>query len=155
MMFIDDNGYIEYNIKDHSIIDIWITERRNMDEIKLIKDIVASPNADTLSNRLMNAKVELNATRNFLNDAGNFRTDDYDMGLSCEVILSKYIEYLQYKVKMLEKMHTKLQNNKYIKRDELPEELTTIPKKKKPNTKKEVSCSIPYTSSDNADMLLL
>ena len=125
-----------------------------MDEIKLIKDIVASPNADTLSNRLMNAKVELNATRNFLNDAGNFRTDDYDMGLSCEVILSKYIEYLQYKVKMLEKMHTKLQNNKYIKRDELPE-LTTVSKKKKPNTKKEVSYSIPYTSSDNADMLLL
>lgn len=126
-----------------------------MDEIKLIKDIVASPNADTLSNRLMNAKVELSKTRNFLNDAGNFRTDDYDMGLSCEVILSKYIEYLQYKVEMLEKMHTKLQNNKYIKRDELLEELTTIPKKKKPNTKKEVSYSIPYTSSDNADMLLL
>ena len=126
-----------------------------MDEIKLIKDIVASPNVDTLSNRLMNAKVELNVTRNFLNDAGNFRTDDYDMGLSCEVILSKYIEYLQYKVKMLEKMHTKLQNNKYIKRDELLEELTTIPKKKKPNTKKEVSCSILYASSDNVDMLLL
>ena len=126
-----------------------------MDEIKLIKDIVASPNADTLSNRLMNAKVELNVTRNFLNDAGNFRTDDYDMGLSCEVILSKYIEYLQYKVKMLEKMNTKLQNNKYIKRDELIEELTTIPKKKKPDAKKEVSCSIPYTSSDNVDMLLL
>ena len=126
-----------------------------MDEIKLIKDIVASPNADTLSNRLMNAKVELSKTRNFLNDAGNFRTYDYDMGLSCEVILSKYIEYLQYKVEMLEKMHTKLQNNKYIKQDELLEELTTIPKKKKPNTKKEVSYSIPYTSSDNADMLLL
>lgn len=126
-----------------------------MDEIKLIKDIVASPNADTLSNRLMNAKVELNVTRNFLNDAGNFRTDDYDMGLSCEVILSKYIEYLQYKVKMLEKMNIKLQNNKYIKRDELIEELTTIPKKKKPDAKKEVSCSIPYTSSDNVDMLLL
>lgn len=126
-----------------------------MDEIKLIKDIVASPNADTLSNRLMNAKEELNVTRNFLNDAGNFRTYDYDMGLSCEVILSKYIEYLQYKVKMLEKMNTKLQNNKYIKPDELLEELTTIPKKKKPNTKKEVSCSIPYTSSDNVDMLLL
>ena len=129
-----------------------------MDEIKLIKDIVASPNADTLSNRLMNAKVELSKTRNFLNDAGNFRTDDYDMGLSCEVILSKYIEYLQYKVKMLEKMHTKLQNNRYTKQDELLEELTTVPrklKKNKPDTKKEVSCSIPYTSSDNVDMLLL
>ena len=126
-----------------------------MDEIKLIKDIVASPNDDTLSNRLMNAKVELNVTRNFLNDAGNFRTDDYDMGLSCEVIISKYIEYLQYKVKMLEKIHTKLQNNKYIKRDELPE-LTTVPKKKnKSDIKKEVSYSIPYTSSDNVDMLLL
>ena len=123
-----------------------------MDEIKLIKDIVASPNADTLSNRLMNAKVELSKTRNFLNDAGNFRTDDYDMGLSCEVILSKYIEYLQYKVKMLEKIHTKLQNNKYIKRDELPE-LTTVHKKS--DAKKEVSYSIPYTSSDNADMLLM
>lgn len=126
-----------------------------MQEIKLIKDIIASPNADTLSYRLMNAKVELDITRKFLNDAGNFRTDDYDMGLSCEVILSKYIEYLQYKIKMLEKIHTKLQNNKYIKRDELPE-LTTVPKKKnKSDIKKEVSYSIPYTSSDNADMLLL
>ena len=126
-----------------------------MQEIKLIKDIIASPNADTLSYRLMNAKVELDITRKFLNDAGNFRTDDYDMSLSCEVILSKYIEYLQYKVKMLEKMHTKLQNNKYIKRDELPE-LTTVPKKKnKSDINKEVSYSIPYTSSDNADMLLL
>ena len=125
-----------------------------MEEIKLIKDIVASPNADTLSNRLMNAKVELNATRNFLNDAGNFRTDDYDMGLSCEVIIRKYIEYLQYKVKMLEKINTKLQNNKYIKRDEEPE-LTIVSKKKKPDTKKEVSCSILYASSDNVDMLLL
>ena len=126
-----------------------------MQEIKLIKDIIASPNADTLSYRLMNAKVELDITRKFLNDAGNFRTDDYDMGLSCEVIISKYIEYLQYKIKMLEKMNTKLQNNKYIKRDELPE-LTTVPKKKnKSDINKEVSYSIPYTSSDNADMLLL
>ena len=126
-----------------------------MQEIKLIKDIIASPNADTLSYRLMNAKVELDITRKFLNDAGNFRTDDYDMGLSCEVILSKYIEYLQYKIKILEKMNTKLQNNKYIKRDELPE-LTTVPKKKnKSDIKKEVSYSIPYTSSDNVDMLLL
>ena len=123
-----------------------------MQEIKLIKDIIASPNTDTLSYRLMNAKVELDITRKFLNDAGNFRTDDYDMGLSCEVIISKYIEYLQYKIKMLEKMNTKLQNNKYIKRDELPE-LTTVPKKA--DTKKEVSYSIPYTSSDNVDMLLL
>ena len=125
-----------------------------MEEIKLIKDIIASPNADTLSYRLMNAKVELNITRKFLNDAGNFRTDDYDMGLSCEVILSKYIEYLQYKVKMLEKMNTKLQNNKYIKRDELPD-LTIVPNKRKLNIKKEISYSIPYTSSDNSDMLLL
>ena len=125
-----------------------------MEEIKLIKDIVASPTADTISNRLMNARVELDVTRNFLNNTGNFCTDDYDMGLSCKMILSKHIEYLQYKIEMLEKMHTKLQNNKYIKRDEAPE-LTTVPKKKKPNTKKEVSCSIPYTSSDNSDMLLL
>ena len=123
-----------------------------MQEIKLIKDIIASPNADTLSYRLMNAKVELDITRKFLNDAGNFRTDDYDMGLSCEVIISKYIEYLQYKIKMLEKMNTKLQNNKYIKRDELPE-LTTVHKKS--DAKKEVSYFIPYTSSDNVDMLLL
>ena len=128
-----------------------------MDEIKLIKDIVASPNADTISNRLMNAKVELDVTRNFLNNASNFCTDDYDMGLSCKMILSNHIEYLQYKVEMLEKMYSKLRNNRYTntKQDELLEELTTIPKKKKPNTKKEVSCSIPYTSSDNVDMLLL
>ena len=126
-----------------------------MDEIKLIKDIVASPNADTISNRLMNAKVELDVTRNFLNNASNFCTDDYDMGLSCKMILSKHIEYLQYKVEMLEKMYSKLRNNRYTntKQDELLEELTTVPKK--PNAKKEVSCSIAYTSSDNVDMLLL
>ena len=123
-----------------------------MEEIKLIKDIVASPNADTISNRLMNAKVELDVTRNFLNNASNFCTDDYDMGLSCKMILSNHIEYLQYKVEMLEKMYSKLRNNRYTntKQDELLKELTT-----KPDTKKEVSCSIPYTSSDNVDMLLL
>ena len=125
-----------------------------MEEIELIKDIVASPTADTISNRLMNAKVELDVTRNFLNNTGNFCTDDYDMGLSCKMILSKHIEYLQYKVEMLEKMYSKLRNNRYTntKQDELLEELTTVPKK--PNAKK-VSCSIPYTSSDNVDMLLL
>ena len=124
-----------------------------MEEIKLIKDIVASPNADTISNRLMNARVELDVTRNFLSNAGNFCTDDYNMGLSCKMILSKHIEYLQYKIELLERMHSKLQNNRYTKQDELLKELTTVPKK--PNAKKEVSCSIPYTSSDNVDMLLL
>ena len=131
-----------------------------MEEIKLIKDIVASPNADTISNRLMNAKVELDVTRNFLNNASNFCTDDYDMGLSCKMILSKHIEYLQYKVEMLEKMYSKLRNNRYTntKQDELLEELTTVPrklKKNKPDTKNEVSYSIPYASSYNVDMLLL
>ena len=126
-----------------------------MEEIELIKDIVASPTADTISNRLMNAKVELDVTRNFLNNASNFCTDDYDMGLSCKMILSKHIEYLQYKVEMLEKMYSKLRNNRYTntKQDELLEDLTTLPKK--PNVKKEVSFSIPYTSSDSVDMLLL
>lgn len=125
-----------------------------MEEIKLIKDIkdiVASPTADTLSNKLMNAKVELNKTRDFLSDASNFCTDDYDMGLSCKMILRKHIEYLQYKIEMLEKMHKKLQNNKYIKQDEALE-LTTVPKK--PDAKKEVLCSMLYTSSDNVDMLI-
>ena len=126
-----------------------------MEEIKLIKDIVASPTADTISNRLMNAKVELDVTRNFLNNASNFCTDDYDMGLSCKMILSKHIEYLQYKIELLEKMYSKLRNNRYTntKQDELLEELTTVPKKH--DAKKEVSCSIPYTSSDSVDMLLL
>ena len=122
-----------------------------MDEIKLIKDIVAAPNADTLSNKLMNAQVELNVTRNFLSDASNFCTDDYDIGVACKMILRKNIEYLQYKVELLKTMHTKLQNNKYIKRDEAPE-LTTVPKKE--DTKKEVPYSVPYASSDNVDMLI-
>ena len=122
-----------------------------MDEIKLIKDIVASPNADTLSNRLMNAQVELNVTRNFLSDATNCCTDDYDIGVACRMILRKHIEYLQYKVELLKTMHTKLQNNKYIKRDEATE-LTTVPKKS--DAKKEVSYSVLYTSSDNVDMLI-
>ena len=122
-----------------------------MEEIKLIKDIVAAPNADTLSNKLMNAKVELNVTRNFLSDATNCCTDDYDISLSCKMILRKHIEYLQYKIEMLEKMYTKLQNNKYIKRDEAPE-LTTVPKKA--DAKKEVSYSVLYASSDNVDMLI-
>ena len=122
-----------------------------MEEIELIKDIVASPNADTLSNKLMNAKVELNVTRNFLSDATNCCTDDYDISLSCKMILRKHIEYLQYKIEMLEKMHTKLQNNKYTKRDEAPN-LTTVTKKE--DTKKEVPYSVPYASSDNVDMLI-
>lgn len=122
-----------------------------MEEIKLIKDIkdiVTKQDADTLSNKLMNAEVELNRTRNFLSDASNFCTDDYDMGLSCKMILSKHIEYLQYNIDLLKKMHTKLQNNKYIKRDEAPE-LTTV--HKKADTKKEIPY---YTSSDNVDMLI-
>ena len=132
-----------------------------MDEIKLIKDIkdiVTKQDADTISNKLMNAEVELNKTRNFLSDASNFCTDDYDIGVACKMILRKHIEYLQYKIEMLEKMHSKLQNNRYTKQDELLKELTTVPKKlnkNKPDTKKEVSCHIPYASSDNVDMLLL
>lgn len=122
-----------------------------MEEIKLIKDIkdiVTKQDADTLSNKLMNAEVELNRTRNFLSDASNFCTDDYDMGLSCKMILRKHIEYLQYNIDLLKKMHTKLQNNKYIKRDEAPE-LTTVPKKA--DAKNEIPY---YTSSDNVDMLI-
>ena len=127
-----------------------------MEEIELIKDIIASPNADTISNKLMDAKVELNVTRSFLNDARNFSTNNYDISLSCKMILRKHIEYLQYKIEMLEKMHKELRNNKYTKQDDLLEELITVPKKipKKPDTKKEVSCPIPYTSSDNVDMLI-
>ena len=122
-----------------------------MDEIKLIKDIVASPTDDTLSNKLMNAEVELNKTRNFLSDASKFCTDDYDIGVACKMILRKHIEYLQYKVELLKTMHTKLQNNKYIKRDEAPN-LTNVPKKA--DAKKEVSYSVLYASSDNVDMLI-
>ena len=123
-----------------------------MEEIELIKDIIASPNADTLSNKLMNAKVELNVTRSFLNDSRNFSTDDYDISLYYKMILGKHIEYLQYKIELLERMHSKLQNNRYTKQDELLKELTTVPKK--PNAKKEVPYSVPYASSDNVDMLI-
>lgn len=122
-----------------------------MEEIKLIKDIkdiVTKQDADTLGNKLMNAEVELNRTRNFLSDASNFCTDDYDMGVACKMILRKHIEDLQYKIELLKTMLTKSQNNKYIKRDEAPE-LTTV--HKKADTKKEVPY---YTSSDNVDMLI-
>lgn len=122
-----------------------------MEEIKLIKDIIAAPNADTLSNKLMNAQVELNKTRDFLSNAINCCTDDYDIGVACRMILRKHIEYLQYKVELLKTMHTKLQNNKYIKQDEATE-LTTVPKKS--DAKKEVPYSVPYASSDNVDMLI-
>ena len=122
-----------------------------MEEIELIKDIIASPNADTIGNKLTNAKVELNVTRNFLNNTTNCCTDDYDISLYYKMILGKHIEYLQYKIELLERMHTKLQNNKYIKRDEAPE-LTTVTKKS--DAKKEVSYSVPYASSDNVDMLI-
>ena len=129
-----------------------------MEEIELIKDIIASPNADTIGNKLTNAKVELNVTRNFLNNTTNCCTDDYDISLYYKMILGKHIEYLQYKIELLEKMYSKLRNNRYtnIKQDDLLEELITVPKKipKKPDAKKEVSCSIPYTSSDNVDMLI-
>ena len=123
-----------------------------MEEIELIKDIIASPNADTLSNKLMNARVELNVTRNFLSDATNCCTDDYDISLSCKMILRKHIEYLQYKIEMLEKMHTKLQNDMYGKSSNKTPELTSVSKKSE--VKKEVSYSIPYTSSDIVDMLI-
>ena len=126
-----------------------------MDEIKLIKDIkdiVTKQDADTISNKLMNAEVELNKTRNFLSDASNFCTDDYDIGVACKMILRKHIEYLQYKIELLERMHSKLQNNRYTKQDELLKELTTVPKKA--DTKKEVPYSVPYASSDNVDMLI-
>lgn len=125
-----------------------------MEEIELIKDIIASPNADTIGNKLTNAKVELNVTRNFLNNTTNCCTDDYDISLYYKMILGKHIEYLQYKIELLERMYSKLRNNRYtnIKQDELLEELTTVPKK--PDAKKEVSCPIPYTSSDNVDMLI-
>ena len=126
-----------------------------MEEIELIKDIIASPNGDTISNKLMDSKVELNVTRSFLNDTRNFSTDDYDISLYYKMILGKHIEYLQYKIELLERMHSKLQNNRYTKQDELLKELTTVPKKNKPDTKKEVSCPVPYASSDNVDMLLL
>lgn len=129
-----------------------------MEEIELIKDIIASPNADTIGNKLTNAKVELNVTRNFLNNTTNCCTDDYDISLYYKMILGKHIEYLQYKIELLEKMYSKLRNNRYTntKQDDLLEELITVPKKipKKPDAKKEVSCSIPYTSSDNVDMLI-
>lgn len=123
-----------------------------MEEIKLIKDIVASPTVDTISNKLANAQVELNKTRNFLSDATNCCTDDYDISVACKMILRKHIEYLQYKVEMLKTMHTKLQNDMYGKSPNETPELTSV--SKKPDTKKEVSCSIPYTSSDNVDMLI-
>ena len=123
-----------------------------MEEIKLIKDIIASPNADTLSNKLMNAQVELNKTRNFLSDATNCCTDDYDISVACKMILRKHIEYLQYKIEMLEKMHTKLQNDMYGKSSNKTSELTSV--SKKPEAKKEVSYSVPYASSDNVDMLI-
>ena len=123
-----------------------------MEEIKLIKDIIASPNADTLSNKLMNAKVELNKTRNFLSDVSNFSTNNYDISLYYKMILGKHIEYLQYKIELLERMHTKLQNDMYGKSSNKTSELTSVPKK--PETKKEVSYSVPYASSDNVDMLI-
>ena len=123
-----------------------------MEEIELIKDIIASPNADTLSNKLMNAQVELNVTRNFLSDATNCCTDDYDIGVACRMILRKHIEYLQYKVELLKTMHTKLQNDMYGKSSNKTNESTSV--SKKPDTKKEVPYSIPYASSDNVDMLI-
>ena len=123
-----------------------------MEEIELIKDIIASPNADTIGNKLTNAKVELNVTRNFLSDATNCCTDDYDISVACKMILRKHIEYLQYKVEMLKTMHTKLQNDMYGKSSIKTPELTSV--SKKPDAKKEVSYSIPYTSSDIVDMLI-
>ena len=123
-----------------------------MEEIKLIKDIVASPNAGTLSYKLMNVQVELNETRNFLSDATNCCTDDYDISVACKMILRKHIEYLQYKVELLKTMHTKLQNDMYSKSSNKTPELTSVSKKS--DAKKEVSYSIPYTSSDIVDMLI-
>ena len=123
-----------------------------MEEIELIKDIIASPNADTIGNKLTNAKVELNVTRNFLNNTTNCCTDDYDISLYYKMILGKHIEYLQYKIELLERMHSKLQNDMYGKSSNKTPELTSVSKKH--DAKKEVSYSVPYTSSDIVDMLI-
>ena len=123
-----------------------------MEEIELIKDIIASPNADTIGKKLTNAEVELNVTRNFLNNTTNCCTDDYDISLYYKMILGKHIEYLQYKIELLERMHSKLQNDMYGKSSNKTPELTSVPKK--PEAKKEVSYSIRYTSSDIVDMLI-
>lgn len=122
-----------------------------MEEIELIKDIIASPNADTIGNKLTNAKVELNVTRNFLNDASNC-TNNYDISLYYKMILGKHIEYLQYKIELLERMHAKLRNDMYGKSSNKTPELTSV--SKKPDAKKEVSYFVPYTSSDIVDMLI-
>lgn len=74
-----------------------------MEEIELIKDIITSPNADTL----------------------------------------------RYKIELLEKMHTKLQNDMYGKSSNKTHESTSV--SKKPDTKKEVPY---YINSDNVDMLI-
>lgn len=36
-----------------------------MDEIEMINDIIATPNEDTISNKSMNAQVQLNLAKGF------------------------------------------------------------------------------------------
>ena len=120
-----------------------------MDEIEMINGIIATPNEDTISNKLMNAQVQLNLAKGFLSVASNFNSGDNDIDISCKMILDKYIEYLQYKVELVKKLHTKLLDIKYGKPANNATKSTSP--NKKSNAKKEVS---NYTSSDNASMLI-
>ena len=120
-----------------------------MDEIEMINDIIATPNEDTISNKSMNAQVQLNLAKGFLSDASNFNSGDNDIDISCKMILDKYIEYLQYKIELVKKLHTKLLDIKYGKPANNATKSTSLHKKY--NAKKKVS---NYTSSDNASMLI-
>lgn len=120
-----------------------------MDEIEMINDIIATPNEDTLSNKSMNAQVQFNLTKRFLIDTNNFNSGDNDINSSCKMILDKYIEYLQYKVELLKKLHTRSLDIKYGK----PTNKTFKPISlhKKSSAKKEVS---DYTSYNNDNILI-
>lgn len=120
-----------------------------MDEIEMINDIIATPNEDTLSNKSMNAKIQLNAAKRFLSNASNFNSGDNDINISCKMILDKYIEYLQYKVELVKKLHIKSLDIKYGKPTNKTPKSTSLHKKS--SIKKEVS---NYTSYDNANMLI-
>lgn len=120
-----------------------------MDEIEMINDIIATPNEDTISNKLMNAQVQLNLAKGFLSIASNFNSGDNDIDISCKMILDKYIEYLQYKVELVKKLHTRSLDIKYGKPTNKTSKPISLHKKSSAN--KEVS---DYTSYNNNNILI-
>lgn len=118
-----------------------------MKEIENIRDIIANSNTtSTIVNKIKELKAEHNIVRNFLDDSDEFNSNIDDVNVYCKKIIKTYIEYLNYKIELMEKMRDKIDNeNMHYKLIGL----SSLPKKS--DTNSQIS---DYTNSDDVDMLI-